>query len=53
MCSDGDDDGPYNELEDNDRGQDFDADQDGDGVRWVSSGGICTASMKVNLSNIE
>ena len=53
MYSDGDDDDPDNELEYNDRGQDGDDDQDGDGVNWVSSGGRCTASMKVHLSNIE
>ena len=52
MCSDVDDD-PDFELEDNDQGQDGDADQDGDVTRWVSSEGRCSASMKVNLSNIE
>jgi len=53
MCSNGDDDDLDNGLEDNDRGQDYDDDKDGDGVRWVSSGGRCSASMRVHLSNIE
>ena len=53
MCSYDDNDDPDNELEDNDRGQYGDDDQDGDGVRRVSSGGRCNASMKVYISNIE